>query len=199
MRAALSFPNAAPIRYASAVTTNMTSVGWVRRAAAVAALALLSGCQEKPGAPGKATAAPPKAEAETTEAQTVPAKATVSPRPADAPRPADSTVSPRPADSSDGPPKTFDCGSREKPCPMQGWMKRVMAPASSSRDPDALSKALAYVAAHVPPGFSTWAAIANDGGAKAAAGNIDDAKASCKQCHDTYKARYKATMRDRPF
>ena len=32
-----------------------------------------------------------------------------------------------------------------------------------------------------------------------AAGDIDGAKASCKSCHDQYKAKYKAEVRDRPF
>ena len=96
--------------------------------------------------------------------------------------------------------KTFDCGAKDqKPCPMQGWMKRVMAPASSSGDGDALAKALTYVAEHAPPDFADWAVMARAGAAKAKAGNVDGAKASCKQCHDAYKDRYKETMRDRPF
>lgn len=96
--------------------------------------------------------------------------------------------------------KTFDCGAREqKPCPMQGWMKRVMAPASSSGDAEGLAKALTYVAEHTPPGYSDWTAIASDGVAKAKAGDVDGARASCKRCHDAHKDRYKETMRDRPF
>jgi hypothetical protein len=95
--------------------------------------------------------------------------------------------------------KKFDCGSKEKPCPMQGWMKRVMAPAASAGEGPALAAALTYVEKHVPPGFDTWASISSEGAKKAKAGDVAGAKASCKQCHDAYKAQYKATMRDRPF
>ena len=41
--------------------------------------------------------------------------------------------------------------------------------------------------------------VGGAGATKAKAGDVDGAKASCKQCHDAYKDRYKATMRDRPF
>ena len=96
--------------------------------------------------------------------------------------------------------KTFDCGAKDqKPCPMQGWMKRVMAPASAGGDGAALAKALVYAADHPPPGFNEWTAIAGAGAVKARAGDVDGAKASCKQCHDAYKDSYKASMRDRPF
>jgi len=97
------------------------------------------------------------------------------------------------------PAKPFACGAKDKPCPMQGWMKRVMAEASSTGDAKALASALTYVASHAPPGFATWAAISKEGAEKAKAGDVPGAKASCKKCHDAYKAAYKATMRDRPF
>lgn len=97
-------------------------------------------------------------------------------------------------------PKSFDCGAKgQKPCPMQGWMKSVMATASSSGEGAKLASALSYVASRPPPGFGTWASIANAGVTKAKAGDIDGAKATCKQCHDAYKEKYKTTMRDRPF
>jgi hypothetical protein len=102
--------------------------------------------------------------------------------------------------SAAAPGKTFDCGGKQqKPCPMQGWMKTVMAPASSGDDPKKLEQALDYVAKHAPPGYDKWTSIANGGMAKAKAGDIDGAKASCKECHDLYKDDYKRTMRDRPF
>jgi hypothetical protein len=82
---------------------------------------------------------------------------------------------------------------------MQGWMKSVMGSASSSGDGAKLAAALSYVAGRTPPGMGSWAAISQAGAAKAKAGDIEGAKASCKQCHDLYKASYKNTMRDRPF
>lgn len=97
-------------------------------------------------------------------------------------------------------PKTFDCGAKgQKPCPMQGWMKTVMASASSSGDGTKLANALAYTAGKSPPGMGQWAAISNAGVAKAKAGDIEGAKATCKQCHDLYKEKYKSSMRDRPW
>jgi len=96
--------------------------------------------------------------------------------------------------------KKFDCGAKgQKPCPMQGWMKSVMGSAASSGDAAKLASALAYVAAKPPPGMGSWVAITNDGVAKAKAGDIEGAKASCKKCHDLYKDSYKKTMRDRPW
>jgi hypothetical protein len=96
--------------------------------------------------------------------------------------------------------KAFDCGAKgQKLCPMQAWMKSVMADASSSGDGPKLAQALTYAANHAPPGYANWAAMANAGAAKAKAGDIDGAKASCKECHDAYKDDYKRTMRDRPY
>jgi hypothetical protein len=96
--------------------------------------------------------------------------------------------------------RVFDCGDKgQKPCPAQGWMKANMAPAAASGDAAGLAKQFDYVAAHAPPGLANWAAIAQGGSAKAKAGDIDGAKAACKTCHDQYKAKYKAELRDRPF
>ena len=104
------------------------------------------------------------------------------------------------ASSAAAGPKTFDCGAKgQKPCPMQGWMKTVMASASSSGDGDKLANALAYTAGKPPPGMGQWTSISNVGVAKAKAGDIEGAKATCKQCHDLYKEKYKSTMRDRPW
>jgi hypothetical protein len=78
-------------------------------------------------------------------------------------------------------------------------MKTVMASASSSGDGTKLANALAYTAGKPPPGMGQWTAISNAGVAKAKAGDIEGAKATCKQCHDLYKEKYKASMRDRPW
>ncbi len=105
-----------------------------------------------------------------------------------------------PSGSAAAGPKKFECGAKgQKMCPMQGWMKTVMANASQSGDPEKIANALSYVAARVPPGMGNWAQMARDGAAKAKAGDIDGAKASCKTCHNAYKDKYKSTMRDRPW
>jgi hypothetical protein len=153
--------------------------------ATLAAASLLAGCNDK-GAPAPTattTAAP----------LTTPCGTEVTPAPT-----APASVTPGPTSGGDA--KTFACGAKgQEYCPMQKWMKSVMASASSSNEGEKLAKALGYVAGHAPPGYDEWANIAKAGVAKAKADDIDGAKMSCKQCHDLYKDRYKATMRDRPF
>ncbi len=78
-------------------------------------------------------------------------------------------------------------------------MKTNMAPAAANGDAPELAKLLDYVASHAPAGLPNWATISKSGAAKARAGDVDGAKASCKACHDQYKAKYKAEMRDRDF
>ena len=55
----------------------------------------------------------------------------------------------------------------------------------------AMSAGLVAVGASAQP--------AKDGAEKAKKGDIDGAKASCKACHDLYKAEYKAKHRDAAF
>lgn len=170
------------------------------RASAVAALAILAaGCKDKAG-PSPAAIADMKALA--ASAPTLFPAASVAPPANPEPEfhvegPAAPTDLEEPVDPNA---KVFDCGGKgQKLCPMQKWMKTVMAGASSSGDGARLAEALTYTAKHPPPGFTTWAAISNDAAKKAKADDIDGAKVSCKQCHDLFKSKYKATMRDRPF
>jgi hypothetical protein len=193
-------------------------------AAALLALSSAAGCGEKKGDGQAATpeakpsamaaVAPPPSAAPTTQAAaavepakpadtgtaTAPAGTTT---PTTAPVAAGTgapTAGPAPTGSAAAGPKTFDCGAKgQKPCPMQGWMKSVMASATSSGDATKIANALAYTAGKPPPGMGSWVAISNEGVAKAKAGDIDGAKASCKKCHDLYKEKYKTTMRDRPW
>lgn len=157
-------------------------------AAAVAALSILAvGCAEKDEA--ATTIALPAKTVAPVQSAAPPASASAEPSADDAP-----------AASAIPGAKTFDCGAKgQKLCPMQKWMKTVMAGASSSDDGDRLAEALTYVAKHPPPGFTTWTALAEGGVKKAKAGDIDGAKVSCKQCHEQFKDKYKATLRDRPF
>jgi soluble cytochrome b562 len=41
------------------------------------------------------------------------------------------------------------------------------------------------------PEFSNWTAISDKGKAAAAKGDLDGAKATCKECHDAYRNDYK--------
>jgi hypothetical protein len=82
---------------------------------------------------------------------------------------------------------------------MQGWMKGVMARAMASGEGDKIAKALNTIASKPVAGFDSWASIAAEGAAKAAANDIDGAKGACKKCHSLYQKKYVATMRDRPW
>lgn len=181
-----------------------TTLGLAVSIAAALAAAACGGQKE-----GGATADPEsKSTAGVSTAPVTTTAPTATPTASPSPTPS-ATVAAAPSGSADAPAasgsaaagaKTFDCGAKgQKLCPMQGWMKSTMAAASSSGDGEKLASALGYVAAHVPPGFSGWAAMASAGAAKAKAGDIDGAKLSCKQCHDAYKEKYKTTMRDRPY
>jgi outer membrane murein-binding lipoprotein Lpp len=159
--------------------------------AAIAAAHLLTGCKDDAGAPPVPTPAPTLSAVKATRATVaaLAAAATSAPSGAAPPAPSGSAAA-----------KSFDCGAKgQQPCPMQGWMKRVMAPASSSADGEKLAKALLYVADHAPPGYKGWAVMAKAGAERAKAGDIEGAKVSCQLCHDAYKESYQATMRDQPF
>ena len=82
---------------------------------------------------------------------------------------------------------------------MQAWMKQAMGSAVASGDAQRISRALSQIAAKPVAGMGEWSAIAAAGASKAAAGDIDGAKQSCKTCHDKYKYKYVTTMRDRPW
>lgn len=190
----------------------------VVRFAAIVALASVFGCNEnkpegtatpeaKPSA-STALAAPAPSAAPTPEAKAEPSAA-----PADSAAAAPTEVASAAASAAAAPatsaaaapaeaagPKTFDCGAKgQKACPMQGWMKGVIGPHTSAGDAEKIAKDLDYIAAKPPPGMGNWSAIAKEGAAKAKAGDVDGAKASCKKCHDQYKEKYKTTMRDRPW
>jgi hypothetical protein len=91
-----------------------------------------------------------------------------------------------------------ECGkSPLPPCPLQGWMKKNMAPPSEAEDAPALATALEKAATFAPPGYTNWVSIAKDGAKAAKAGDVSAAKHSCKSCHEQYKKKYKAELRTR--
>ncbi|MEO8800394.1 MAG: hypothetical protein ABI551_21055 [Polyangiaceae bacterium] len=88
------------------------------------------------------------------------------------------------------------CGTKANPCPLQKWMKQNMAPDLAAGDNAGLAAALDKVAATNPdPSWTTWSTIAKQGADAARKGDVAGAKASCKGCHDGYKAKYKAQYR----
>ncbi|WP_438009804.1 hypothetical protein WME89_14705 [Sorangium sp. So ce321] len=150
---------------------------------------------EAAAVPAATTAAPSAAPAESAAAAAEPAETAA----AAAPK-ATAAAAPAASGAAQAGEKKFECGAKgQKLCPMQAWMKSTMASATSSGDGAKIAAALQYVAGKPPPGMGSWGAISKAGAAKAKAGDIDGAKASCKQCHDLYKEQYKKTMRDRAW
>ncbi len=75
-----------------------------------------------------------------------------------------------------------------------------MGRAMQGGDTKKIAQALNTIAAKTPPGgYGQWAGIAAAGAAKAAAGNIDGAKQSCKKCHSLYQKKYKDKQRDQAW
>jgi hypothetical protein len=68
----------------------------------------------------------------------------------------------------------------------------------SAGDMPSLAGDLDKIATMAPAGYTKWASIAKDGATAARAANNDAVKASCRGCHDAYKAKYKTEMRTRP-
>lgn len=83
--------------------------------------------------------------------------------------------------------------------PLQTWMKTNMTPAFATKDLPTVAELLDKVAAAPPPKYTRWASIAKDGATAARAGDYNATKATCRGCHDQYKAKYIAENRARPF
>jgi hypothetical protein len=111
--------------------------------------------------------------------------------------------------SSAAPSKEFACGAKDKPCPLQAWMKANMGPSVTEEPPPwtILETNLQAVADLAKPGsplaakYPDWNSIALKGKAGAKAHKLDGdegVKASCKKCHDLYKKKFKDEDRDGP-
>jgi hypothetical protein len=111
-------------------------------------------------------------------------------------------AAPNPDSEPSAPSKEFACGAKDKPCPLQAWMKANMGP-SATEDPmpfDALAKNFKTIAGKTPgTTYGDWAKIANDGAAAAGAKNAKGVKDACKACHDKYKKMFKDENRDMAF
>jgi hypothetical protein len=80
------------------------------------------------------------------------------------------------------------------------WMKPNMGAPLAGQDFPTLKTSLGLVASKPPPGdYPQWASIASAGSAAAAKSDLAGVKASCKQCHDLYKEKYKKDLPTRPF
>ena len=68
-------------------------------------------------------------------------------------------------------------------------MKRMQALVVNG-DAKGLGPLFASAKARSKPEFSNWSAIADKGKAAADKGDLDGAKATCKECHDAYRNEY---------
>jgi len=89
----------------------------------------------------------------------------------------------------------------EPTTPLGKWMKPNMGAPMAGEDYPTLQKSLTLVAAKPPQSskYPQWAAISTAGAAAAAKQDLKGVKASCKQCHDLYKASYKTEFAATPF
>jgi hypothetical protein len=135
---------------------------------------------------------PPPAPAPTPEPSAAASASAATSAVASGPRPATSaSAAPKPSAAAAAP---VECGTKDKPCPMQLFMRGTMSGATT---PEQLAAAFARVAGMSPNGGWSWRAIANKGAEAAKAGDVPAAKAQCKACHDAYKEPYKQQYRAR--
>lgn len=76
-------------------------------------------------------------------------------------------------------------------------MQKNVNPPMNKGDMPALAEALDKIAGFAPPGYTNWASISKDGAAAARSGDTNAAKASCRECHNQYKQKYKSELRGR--
>jgi hypothetical protein len=92
-----------------------------------------------------------------------------------------------------------NCGGRDNPCPLQRWMRFNMAPALAAKNAAALAAALDRSAGFAPGGNGDWQNIAKTAAAAARAGDIEEARKSCRACHGAFKAMWREKYRLTPI
>lgn len=110
------------------------------------------------------------------------------------------SAAPSAAPAASGSATPESCGTKPLPdCPLQAWMKANANPPMSKGDLPGLQAALEKMVALAPPGsgYPNWVSISKDGANAAKGGDMSGAKASCRTCHDQYKAKYRAELRAR--
>lgn len=90
-----------------------------------------------------------------------------------------------------------DCGAQSSLCPLDRWMRLGVAPADAANDGPALARALERVARFAPDPSWSWDALAKEGAAAAAAGDLAHARRTCGECHRAYKAQWREHHRTR--
>ena len=85
--------------------------------------------------------------------------------------------------------------------PLGKWMKANMGAPLAGQDFAGLQKGFSFVAGKPPPSgdYSQWSSYAKSGESAATKQDVAGVKASCKQCHDAYKEKYKKEFATQPF
>jgi hypothetical protein len=84
--------------------------------------------------------------------------------------------------------------------PLGKWMQPNIEVPKLEEDFDALVKSFNIVASKPPPGsYPKWVSIAKAGSAAAAKRDMRGVKATCKDCHDPYREKYRREFATRPF
>jgi hypothetical protein len=84
--------------------------------------------------------------------------------------------------------------------PLGKWMKPNMGAPLAGQDFPALQKSFELVAGKTPSGdYPQWSSMAKSGAAASGKQDLASVKAACKQCHDSYKEKYKKEFATQPF
>jgi len=104
------------------------------------------------------------------------------------------------AEAAPDAPAQAACGKPGQPaCPMQAWMRARLGSSLAANNTDALAAALETTARLMPdPSWTSWGTFAKNGANAARNGDMAGARASCKGCHDAYRAQYRERYRLRP-
>ena len=89
--------------------------------------------------------------------------------------------------------------SDPKSAPLKVWMTANLARTVKTEDFEALARALATLAEGGPPELAGWAGVAERGARAAAAGDIERVRASCADCHASFRTEYRERFRARAF
>lgn len=92
-----------------------------------------------------------------------------------------------------------ECGGPgAAPCPFQAFMRASVAAPLAKDDTDALAAGLEKASKLSPdPTWKSWEKFALDGAAAAKKGDLTNARAACKGCHDAWREPYRAKFRSR--
>jgi hypothetical protein len=92
------------------------------------------------------------------------------------------------------------CGTDSLPeCPLQYWMDHRLSGPLTRQDFPSVARSFRDLANAEPPGYAGWRLWAQGGAAAADREDVIGIRRACSGCHDTYRERYRRTIRARPM